>query len=75
MKECPKISVAFQNNLSAAAAIATIGTTKGSEFITAKMFAAGTAMSALAINPYLIYKIAFFQGIVFASVQRYCATL
>lgn len=52
-----------------AAAITAIGATHGRQLVPAKVFDARPSMPAAAINPYLINKIAFLQGFIFA-VQR-----
>ncbi len=67
MEQCPQIAVAFQNNMCATAAIATIGAAHRRKLIAHKMPAAGAAMPALAKNPNLVNKITFLQNLVFVS--------
>ena len=45
--------------MSAAAAIATVGPAICGQFITTKVFDASATMTAAAVYPYLIYKVAF----------------
>src|SRR5690606_23833960 len=61
VEQGPEVAVAFEDDVSAAAAVATIGATEGGEFISHEVFAAWSAVSASAEDPDLVNKIALFQ--------------
>ena len=53
----------------AAASVSTVRTAQRRQFIPAEMLDACAAMTAFAINPYLVDEIALLQGIVFAAYK------
>ncbi len=59
VEECPEVSVAFQDDVCAATAVAAIGTSQSGELIAHEMFVAGTAVAAATKNSDLVYKVAF----------------
>jgi hypothetical protein len=61
MQKCPKITIAFQNNVTAASAISTIRSSISCKLVPAEMLDTRAAVTASAKDPDLVYKITFIQ--------------
>jgi hypothetical protein len=57
MKECPHLAVAFQNNMSATTAVATVRTTLWDEFLPSEMGGARSSFAGAAIDLYIINEV------------------